>query len=120
MMMRIIHCLIILTGLFYLRSSAYGQDTIPRPVSDTIAVRDTVPVTDSLIVPVPKNEDSVLRITNLNPYITLHVDSTLRYKLDINKDPGNHYWYLRNAPVGLKIDKDNGMLTFKAEKSFFL
>jgi hypothetical protein len=119
MKMKIIHCFIILTGLFYLRTSVNAQDTLPRPVTDTIPVRDTIAV-DSIAAPVPKNEDSLLRITNLNPFITLHVDSTLNYKLDINKDPANHYWFLRNAPVGLKINKDNGMLTFKAEKSFFL
>ncbi|PZR25463.1 MAG: hypothetical protein DI535_18040 [Citrobacter freundii] len=69
--------------------------------------------------PVPV-EDSNLRITNLNPYISLHVDSVLSYQLSINRDESKYYWYLKNSPVGLKINKDNGMLTFKAEKSFFL
>ena len=64
--------------------------------------------------------DSVLRIRNINSYFTLHVDSTLKYKLEINKDQSQYYWYLKNSPVGLKIDKDNGILTFKAEKSYFL
>jgi hypothetical protein len=64
--------------------------------------------------------DSALRIRNINPYFTLHVDSTLRYAFEINKDRSQYYWYLKNSPVGLKIDKDNGVLTFKAEKSFFL
>jgi hypothetical protein len=41
-------------------------------------------------------EDSVLRIRNLNPYITLHVDSTLFYELEINKDHGHYFWYLKN------------------------
>jgi hypothetical protein len=67
-----------------------------------------------------KNEDSSLRIRNLNPYFTLHVDSTLNYHLEINKDPSHYFWFLKNSPVGLKINKDNGLLTFKAEKSFFL
>ena len=119
MKVKIIHCFIILTGLFYLRTSVAAQDTLPRPVTDTIPVHDTIPV-DSIPVPVPKNEDSLLRITNLNPFITLLVDSTLNYKLDINKETTNYYWFLRNAPVGLKINKDNGTLTFKAEKSYFL
>src|SRR4028118_1633638 len=58
------------------------QDTIPR--TDTIPKTDSIRVTDSLQAqPIPVNEDSILRITNLNPYITLHVDSTLNYKLDI-------------------------------------
>ena len=63
---------------------------------------------------------SVLRIRKINPYFTLHVYSTLKYKLEINKDQSQYYWYLKNSPVGLKIDKDNGILTFKAEKSYFL
>jgi hypothetical protein len=71
---------------------------------------------DSLIV----EPDSVLRIRNLSPYFTLHVDSTLIYGLEINKNPSHYYWYLKNSPLGLKINKDNGLLTFKADKSYFL
>ena len=67
-----------------------------------------------------KNEDSSLRIRNLNPYFTLHVDSTLNYHLEINKDPSHYFWFLKKSPVGLRINKDNGLLTFKAEKSYFL
>ena len=65
-------------------------------------------------------EDSALRIVDLNPYFTLHVDSTLNYRLQINKDPEGYFWYLKNAPVGLRINKDNGQVSFKAEKSYFL
>lgn len=61
-----------------------------------------------------------LRIKNLNPYFTIHVDSTLRYQLEINKDQATYYWFLKNSPVGLKINKDNGLVTFKVEKSYFL
>lgn len=64
--------------------------------------------------------DSLLRIKNLNPYFNLHVDSTLKYPFIINKDLAKYYWFLKNSPVGLKINKDNGELTFKAEKSYFL
>lgn len=64
--------------------------------------------------------DTALRIRNLNPYFTLHVDSTLSYNLEINKDPSRYFWYLKNSPVGMKINKDNGLLTFKADKSYFL
>jgi hypothetical protein len=74
---------------------------------------------DSVSV-VPENVDTVLRITNLNPFFSLHVDSMLSYQLSINKDEKKYYWYLKNSPVGLKINKDNGLLTFKAEKSYFL
>lgn len=66
-------------------------------------VIDTVSVTaDTLPEPILP-ADTVLRIKNLNPYFSVHVD-----------------WFLRNSPVGLKINKDNGLLTFKADKSFFL
>ena len=67
-----------------------------------------------------KQVDTLLRIKNLNPYFTIHVDSTLKYQLEINKNPSDYYWFLKNSPVGLKINKDNGSLTFKAEKSYFL
>ncbi len=72
------------------------------------------------LAPVIKPMDTTLRIKNLNPYFTLHVDSTLKYQLDINKNLADYYWFLKNSPVGLKINKDNGLLTFKAEKSYFL
>jgi hypothetical protein len=62
----------------------------------------------------------MLRIKNFSPYFTLHVDSTLDYQFEINKNPDNYYWYLKNSPVGLRINKDNGNLHFKAEKSYFL
>jgi hypothetical protein len=64
--------------------------------------------------------ETELRIKNINPYFSLHVDSSLYYKLEINKDQSKYYWFLRNPPIGLRINKDNGLLTFKAEKSFFL
>lgn len=88
-----------------------------EPVTPTPLHHDTIPhPVDSL----PVNVDTVLRIKNLNPYFTLHVDSTLNYQLEINRDPSKYYWYLRNSPVGLRLNKDNGLLTFKVEKSFFL
>lgn len=64
--------------------------------------------------------DTLLRIKNLNPYFNIHVDSTLNYPFLINKDLAKYYWFLKNSPVGLKINKDDGLLSFKAEKSFFL
>lgn len=83
-------------------AKAFGQ------VDDTIP-----PVVQPVIV------DTPLRVTNLNPFFTLQVDSTLAYQLLINKDEKNYYWFLRNSPVGMKISKD-GLLTFKADRSFFL
>ena len=74
-------------------------------------------VADSSLLP---ETDINLRIVNLNPYFSLHVDSMLSYQLAINKDEKKYYWFLKNSPVGLKINKDNGLMTFKADKSFFL
>ncbi len=102
---------VLLLGI--LSKTAFSQvDSSIRIKSDTLPHQH---IEDTLI-----HKDTVLRIVNLNPYITLHVDSTLNYKLDINKDSHDYFWFLKNAPVGLKINKDNGILTFKAEKNFFL
>ncbi len=76
-------------------------------------IPDTIP-------PVTTTADTALRIKNLDPYITLHVDSTLKYQLEINKPLTEYYWFLKNSPVGLKINKNTGMLSFKAEKNYFL
>src|SRR5215471_6663651 len=73
-----------------------------------------------LLDSIPAPELPAIRIINLNPYFTQHVDSNLSYQFEINRDPSGYYWYLKNSPVGLKIDKDKGLLTFKAEKSYFL
>jgi hypothetical protein len=62
--------------------------------------------------------DSFLRIKNLNPYFLLQVDSLMQYQLESNKD--HVYWYLRDAPAGVSIGKDNGVITAKVEKSYFL
>ncbi len=68
----------------------------------------------------PKPVDTLLRIRNLNPFFNLHVDSTLSYNLEINRDETKYYYYLRNSPAGLKINKDDGILSFKADKALFL
>lgn len=83
---------------------------------DTIInVSDTIPSAEPEVNPA----DSVLRITNLNPFFTLQVDSVFVYDLEINKPPQHYFWFLKNAPIGLKIDKNTGVLFFKADKSFF-
>src|SRR3954465_2078044 len=66
------------------------------------------------------SSDTALRIIDLNPFFTLHVDSAFTYQLQINKNPGNYFWYLKNSPVGLRINKENGVVSFKADKSYFL
>ena len=96
------YCLLLLS---LLQNYIIAQDTIPK---------------FGIITPSIPAADTEVRIINLNSFITLHVDSSLNYKLDINKNQQGYYWFLRNAPVGLKINKDDGLLSFKADKSYFL
>src|SRR5580698_118193 len=63
--------------------------------------------------------DDTLRIRNLNPYFSLHVDSSLSYQLEINRDPSRYFFFMKDAPVGMKV-KENGLITFRADKSYFL
>lgn len=84
-------------------------DTLPKPV-------DTIPALPAAVI---DPADTVLRIININPYFTIHVDSILNYDLKINKNPENYFWYIKQAPVGFQIGRSNGTIFFKAEKSFF-
>jgi hypothetical protein len=83
-------------------------------------IRDTIPPSRSFLPAILPEADSSLRIRNMNPYFTIHVDSTLSYQFEINKDATRYYWFLKNSPVGLRINKDNGLLSFHADKSYFL
>lgn len=96
--------------------SMLGIAQVPKTDSTT-----RHPQADSIFKPQPQAPvDTILRIINLNPYFTLHVDSVLQYPLEINKNPADYYWYLKNSPIGVRINKDNGTLTVKVEKSYFL
>lgn len=64
-------------------------------------------------------EDTLLRIRNLNPYISLNVDSSMEYELEINRDLSHYYWFLKNSPPGLRINKSTGVLYIKPEKPLF-
>lgn len=97
----------------YANSQTTDSSKLTHNSKDTVYLKPE----DTIFV---KIVDTVLRIKNFSPYFTLHVDSTLDYQFEINKNPKDYYWYLKNSPVGLKINKDNGILHFKAEKSFFL
>lgn len=94
----------------FLTGSLYAQE---QTRADSVFMKHV----DTVYLQAP---DTLLRIKNFSPYFTLHVDSTLDYHFEINKEPNEYYWYLKNSPVGLKINKDNGLLHFKAEKSYFL
>lgn len=91
-------------------SLANTEDSLLKKVDSLVNKEDSL----------EKKLDTVLRIKNFSPYFTLHVDSTLDYQFEINKDTKEYYWYLKNSPVGLRINKDNGTLHFKADKSYFL
>lgn len=102
--------LILLLSVFlYIQLNAQQQ-------SDTIIVKqDTVLTPDSD----PLDTDTVLRVINLNPFFTIQVDSTLTYDFQINRPTENYFFYLKNAPIGVKLDKSTGVLYFKADKSYF-
>ncbi len=105
---------LILSSLFFSTyTKAQVIDSSFKQNKDTVFLKPE----DTIFI---KPVDTVLRIKNFSPYFTLHVDSTLDYQFEINKDPYQYYWYLKNSPVGLKINKDNGILHFKADKSYFL
>lgn len=100
----------VIVVLSLLTGNLYAQEQVSQ---DSVFMKHV----DTVYLKVP---DTLLRIKNFSPYFTLHVDSTLDYNFEINKEPDEYYWYLKNSPVGLKINKDNGLLHFKAEKSYFL
>jgi len=56
---------------------------------------------------------------NLSPFFSIQADSVLTYDFKINKPLDNYFWYIKSAPVGLKIDKNTGILFFKADKNLF-
>ncbi|MBM3445013.1 MAG: hypothetical protein FJX88_00580 [Bacteroidetes bacterium] len=56
---------------------------------------------------------------NLSPFLSLQADSTLTYDFKINRPMEQYFWYLKSAPVGLRIDKNTGVLFFRADKNLF-
>lgn len=81
----------------------------------------TLPIKDSITnLPAPRQDaDSLLRIMNLSPFFSLQADSTLTYDFKINRPMEQYFWYLKSAPVGLRIDKNTGVLFFRADKNLF-
>lgn len=103
--------------LILLFSVFLSTQLIAQQQSDTIIVKqDTVLTTDSEPF---LDTDTVLRVINLNPFFTIQVDSTLTYDFQINRPKSNYFFYLKNAPIGVKLDKSTGVLYFKADKSYF-
>lgn len=118
-MSRRLQFLNILFLVFVSLSSIRTQAQVPPRIDSVHKHEDTLvrKHEDTLLIDSPA--DTVLRIKNLNPYFTLHVDSVLSYQMEINRNPADYYWYLRNSPVGVRINKDNGTLSVKVEKSYF-
>jgi hypothetical protein len=84
---------------------------------DSIAIKK-----DSVWVTAPEAigyQDTALRIMNINPYFTLHVDSLLVYDFIINRNQKDYFWFLTNSPVGVRIDRYTGVLSIKGEKALF-
>ncbi len=81
----------------------------------------TLPTKDSIPnLSIQKQEaDSSLRIMNLSPFFSLQADSILTYDLKINKPMDQYFWYIKSAPVGLRIDRNTGLIFFKADKNLF-
>jgi hypothetical protein len=63
--------------------------------------------------------DTTLRITNLQPFVTLHIDSLFRYNFDINKDNHQYFWYLNSPFQGMNINEASGELNLKPPKNYF-
>jgi hypothetical protein len=121
---------ILLLLFFLFPLLGWSQVKTGNPVIKNTSDSSLAPTEDALLKKVDsllnkgdsleKKPDTILRIKNFSPYFTLHVDSTIDYQFEINKDPKEYYWYLKNSPMGLRINKDNGTLHFKADKSYFL
>lgn len=93
---------------------AYAQE------DTTNKVLPPPPTEDSLVLPIrPVYLDTALRIMNVNPYFTLHVDSVLNYDFIINRESKNYFWFLVNSPLGARIDRNTGNLYIKADKGLF-
>ncbi len=99
---------------------AYNRYANINTVIDTLrkAKKDSFSLVLNDSLPVLKT-DTLLRISNIPPFITLAADSILKFQPIINKT-GKYFWYLRNAPIGLQINNEDGRITFKAAKNYFL
>jgi hypothetical protein len=103
--------LLVVLSVSFFTLNGFGQeplrsDTSPVPVKHADSVHVSV--------------DTVLRIKNLNPYFLSACRFHIAVSLEINKNSSDYYWYLRNSPIGVRINKDNGLLSVKVEKSYFL
>lgn len=105
---RLLFSFLLILGILFGNAQETTTDTLKKAVDTLVLPPTAAPF-----------QDSVLRIINLNPYFTVQVDSVLMYDLQINKPAENFYWFMKNAPIGVKIDRNSGLLYFKAEKSFF-
>jgi hypothetical protein len=99
-------------SLFFFFSPFYVSaqvDSIPQKI-DSVEVMITEP---------KGYLDTALRIMNLNPYFTLHVDSVLTYDFIINRESKDYFWFLTNSPVGVRINRSTGEFYVRADKALF-
>lgn len=107
--MRIKLVIILLVAFTFSSAQEINKDT-------TLPKKDSLP---NLVSIQQQEADSALRIMNLSPFFSIQADSVLTYDFKINKPLDNYFWYIKSAPVGLKIDKNTGILFFKADKNLF-
>jgi hypothetical protein len=87
-------------------------------VPDSLKIKADTTIADTSLKPI-QQEDTVLRIRNLNPYLSLNGDSSLHYQLLINKDISHYFWFLKNALPGIQVER-SGMLHVRPERGLFL
>ena len=107
--MRIKLVIILLVAFTFSSAQEINKDT-------TLPKKDSLP---NLVSIQQQEADSALRIMNLSPFFSIQADSILTYDFKINKPLDNYFWYIKSAPVGLRIDKNTGILFFKADKNLF-
>jgi hypothetical protein len=87
-------------------------------VPDSLKIKADTTIADTSLKPI-QQEDTILRIRNLNPYLSLNGDSSLHYQLLINKDISHYFWFLKNALPGIQVER-SGMLHVRPERGLFL
>jgi len=107
--------------VFFVSASSHAFSQVPDSllkIQDSLKLKNDTTKVDTTFKPILQ-EDTLLRIRNLNPYLSINGDSSLNYQLLINKDISHYFWFLKNALPGLQIER-NGMLHIRPERGLFL
>ncbi len=100
--------------VFFIFASMQAFSQVP----DSLKIKADTTIADTSLKPI-QQEDTILRIRNLNPYLSLNGDSSLHYQLLINKDISHYFWFLKNALPGIQVER-SGMLYIRPERGLFL